>query len=152
MAIDRRSHLLYSINEGGIDPLSSRTSSNEEPDGDELEVDINSLLKEIEGLKGQVQLLQGQNASLSEKVRVLEASINSLVQKIEQNEGEFKECTENKEKLIMSLKQQIHDLKQDPKECTRGQDIYISQVAFLFEQAICSYVNASSRNAILVTP
>lgn len=139
MAVDRRPSLLHSINEGGIDPPYSLDTgmSNEEPDGDEpdgdvheVDLDIDTLLREINDLKGEVRFLQGQNASLSEKVRLLEAKINSLVHKIDQNEEE-----------LTTLKQQIHDLKQELEESKRGEDIlYISQVVFLFEQAICSYV------------
>ena len=131
MAIDRMSNVLDSISEGGKEPVCvSPASSNGDSDGS----DIDAFIREIENLKSQVELLEVKNASLSEKIRDLEV-------KIKRNEEKFNSDAKKKEELIMSLQQQIHSLKQELEECRRGEDIlYICQVAFLFEQAICSYV------------
>ena len=80
---------------------------------------------------------------MKEKNITLEAKLESHTLEIEDLKEEIsklKEELKKKDGIIESLQTQIKDLKEKEKAKCNQDKLYISQAAFQFEQAICTYV------------
>ena len=91
------------------------------------------LKSKIKSLESEITLLEEERESLKGKIESLEAESESL-QLLESR-------VEDQSKRIHELEDEIKKLKEVLKNYEKDLDrLYLSQLAFLFEQAVCSYV------------
>ena len=102
-----------------------------------LEKERNKTEQERKTLAQQMETLTNTNITLEEKVKSHGLEIDKLKQEIVKLQGELK----SKDDDIESLKARITNLEEEERRVKGDQDtLYISQVAYQFEQAICSYI------------
>ena len=102
-----------------------------------LEKEISKAEEERKTLVQQIQTLTETNITLEAKVKSHGLEIDELKQKIIELQKELK----SKDDIIESLEARITNLEEEERRVKGDQDtLYISQVAYQFEQAICSYI------------
>ena len=127
----------------GLVPTASETTRQNE----KLKNEIASLKAERESLKLTVSELDDEMCKLrndtKKDIKLLRSEIKELKAESKEEEEMLQRKTEQLEKRIKSLQSEIKELKAIIKsfEERRGSDLlYLSQLAFLFEQTVCSYV------------
>ena len=93
--------------------------------------------RQIDELNTKIDELNTKIDELNTKIESLEAKIMSLQEENEPLEGKVKDLSESIEKLKADLEEKIKNLEEYKSDTDR---LYVSQLAFLFERAVCSYV------------
>ena len=111
----------------------------------------NKLLDELKEIKSQLRKSEMQRESLTKQIEKLEEENIHHEAKFESHSLQLDELNDkiielktelkSKDGYIKSLQVKIVNLEEEKKRYKSDQDtLYLSQVAYLFEQAICSYV------------
>lgn len=104
---------------------------------------LDELKKQITEEKGQRETLTQQMKELTEENTALKEQIESHTQKIEGSQKKILKLEEELEKKnqdIEILQTRVRDLEEQEQTKTDQDILYISQAAFQFEKAICTYV------------
>ena len=112
-----------------------------------LTSELNNLKKKVSKAEEERKTLTQQTKTLTEKNTALEAEIDSHKLDIEELEERIFELTrelKSKDDDIKSLKVRITNLEEKERSLVKSDHdhdtLYISQVAYQFEQAICTYI------------
>jgi hypothetical protein len=133
-------------------PVSSVTETKElkeqrnlpEREKSNLMSELNKLKKKVSEAEEERKTLTQQMKTLTEKNTTLEAEVESHkleIEELKEKIVELKRELKSKDDDIESLKVRITNLEEEERRVRSDRDmLYVSQVAYQFEQAICTYV------------
>jgi CII-binding regulator of phage lambda lysogenization HflD len=106
-----------------------------------LEQEKSNLMGELNKLKEKVSKAEEERNTLTQQMKILTEKNKQEIEKLKEKITELKRELKSKDDVTKSLEARIKTLEEEERRVKSDQNtLYISQVAYQFEQAICTYV------------